>query len=495
MPPLAAPFIAPPQPVAAPVEIGLMTKPVRWQYRPAMKLAWMLVVAAAACTRPNPAVCCLDQADCDEVGISEVRDCSAGLACVEHQCVVPSCAMTGCEVAAPVCNLTTDVCEGCTDSSECSRFPDANVCDTMSGGCVECVAASDCPAEKPVCDANVCRACTLDTDCASGACGDDGACLSEDAVVYLDPGGNDAGSCTRGTPCRTLNYGVSQTSPTRMHLVLAPGGYIENNTSITAQSTTADRIAIHGHGASVTSNGVEAGVLLMSLAATLKDLEIVVTGNGTALTFSVSAFVLERVRISGANVALDLSSSVNARDLVIDDCSTGISLQTSAQLTLDRSTISNTARGINAVGLGTNVQITNLLMYGGNLLALDLTKATGTLASSTIADSGTDSGTGPRAIACSSAVTIRSSVVWAPGTVTRVAVEGCNLVSSIIGPTPVPGAMNVDPGFVDPAARNYHLAANSPARDAVDSGPSWDFEGDIRPQGIRYDIGADEAGP
>ena len=54
-------------------------------------LCWLgLVVVTAACTRPNPAVCCLDQADCNEVGISDPRACSAGLACVDHECVVPS---------------------------------------------------------------------------------------------------------------------------------------------------------------------------------------------------------------------------------------------------------------------------------------------------------------------------------------------------------------------------------------------------------------------
>ena len=110
------------QQTAAAVENRPMTASYRWQYRSAMKLTWLLVVAAVGCTRPNPAVCCLDPADCKEVGISEVRGCNAGLACVEHQCVVPSCAMAGCEATAPVCNVTTDVCEGCADSSECDRF-------------------------------------------------------------------------------------------------------------------------------------------------------------------------------------------------------------------------------------------------------------------------------------------------------------------------------------------------------------------------------------
>ena len=87
-----------------------------------MKLFCVVVLAGLhfACTKPNPAVCCLDATDCEAAGIPEVRDCAAGLACVAHECVVPSCSTQGCAASAPVCNITTDVCEGCTDSSECA---------------------------------------------------------------------------------------------------------------------------------------------------------------------------------------------------------------------------------------------------------------------------------------------------------------------------------------------------------------------------------------
>jgi hypothetical protein len=67
------------------------------------------------------------------------------------------------------------------------------------------------------------------------------------------------------------------------------------------------------------------------------------------------------------------------------------------------------------------------------------------------------------------------------------------LSGDIVGPYAVAGSSNADPRFVDEANGNYHLGAGSPARDAVDSGPATDFEGDTRPQGPRFDIGADEA--
>ena len=54
--------------------------------------------------------------------------------------------------------------------------------------------------------------------------------------------------------------------------------------------------------------------------------------------------------------------------------------------------------------------------------------------------------------------------------------------------------MTVDPLFVDAANGDYHLQSNSPCIDAGIStnAPSTDFEGNIRPQGIGYDIGAYE---
>jgi len=50
-----------------------------------------------------------------------------------------------------------------------------------------------------------------------------------------------------------------------------------------------------------------------------------------------------------------------------------------------------------------------------------------------------------------------------------------------------------DPAFINPDARNYHIAVTSPARDAgIDAGVTDDVDGDSRPSGPGYDIGADE---
>jgi len=53
-----------------------------------------------------------------------------------------------------------------------------------------------------------------------------------------------------------------------------------------------------------------------------------------------------------------------------------------------------------------------------------------------------------------------------------------------------------DPHFLSAAAGNYHLAASSPAIDVgFDSGVATDIDGEPRPMGAGYDLGADERGP
>jgi hypothetical protein len=61
--------------------------------------------------------------------------------------------------------------------------------------------------------------------------------------------------------------------------------------------------------------------------------------------------------------------------------------------------------------------------------------------------------------------------------------------------TIVSGTVNVydDPAFVDPSAGDYHLGPSSAAIDAgIDAGISTDIDGDPRPLGPGFDIGADE---
>jgi len=458
----------------------------------------VLAPTAACTTTKAPGVCCIGAEDCARLGLTEDRPCPQGQACADFQCTVAACSTQGCAAEAPVCDVAADVCTGCTASADCSRFADTDVCSIETGACVECLAPADCAAAaEPVCDNGACRGCRLDAECPSGACGDDGACVSEAEIVYLSPTGTDAGTCTRGVPCRGLTFAADQTFASRNHLVMAPGTYDYglNPQFLDASTTAAPQVFVHGSGSSISTTS-DAALLTISVNATLRDLDLI--GGGSVLRLDgTSPIVLERIRVRDSIfVGIRVGAPVTMRDVRIEMAGTGISLVNSGRLILDRGVIRGGVTAIESLGFGTSVEIANLMVFGTSDVALDLAMSSGgTIESTTIADSGTDAGSGPRAFRCPPAgLTIRSSIIWAPGTITRPPIDNtCTLVSTIAGPVAVPGATNSDPRFVEPAANDYHLSANSPARDAIDTGPSIDFEGDPRPRGARFDIGADES--
>lgn len=58
-------------------------------------------------------------------------------------------------------------------------------------------------------------------------------------------------------------------------------------------------------------------------------------------------------------------------------------------------------------------------------------------------------------------------------------------------------SLNGKPAFVNPASGDYHILFGSAAMDrGIDAGMTTDIDGEARPHGNGYDIGADEyAGP
>jgi len=255
-------------------------------------------------------------------------------------------------------------------------------------------------------------------------------------------------------------------------------------TGIAPVNTTAAAVFIHGHEAKLVNTDEVS--LSVNIQATIKDLDI---ENTSGLALSVEQAVLERIRIR-ASGGLQSSGSVTARDISIEV--TGYAaISNSGTLILDRGVIVGGTFGIRGGG---RVDLTNLLVYGTSDTALDLQNVVGSVSFTTVADSGAAStvGGGIRCPVTANVLTVRSSIFWTSGS-HPAATGACSFLSTIAGPMGVIGAMNVNPLFVDAANRNYRLGDASPARDMVDVGPPMDYEGDARPKGPRFDIGADES--
>jgi hypothetical protein len=346
----------------------------------------------------------------------------------------------------------------------------------------------DCrDAARPICDASACRGCKVDSECPSGACGDDGVCAAEVNVVYLAANGVDIGTCTRSAPCKGVKFGLSKTSASRNHVVLAPGTYTEQQIAISSSTTSALSLAIHGGGATLSSDqGDGQEMFAVSLPASIRDLEIVFGPFGSGITVNETA-VLERLNIR-APTGILVRGPATVRDVFVDATLTGIAVQNSV-LTLDRATLKGGSKGITAAS-GATVEVSNTLVFGTSNIGIDLASDSGgSISFVTIVDTGTSSTT-VAGLSCSAAsFPVHSTIVWTPGS-TRPAATPCGFVSTIAGPVGAIGATNIDPLFVGQG--DYHLDTASPARDMVDEGPEFDFEGDPRPNGARFDIGADE---
>src|SRR5690606_37959804 len=125
--------------------------------------------------------------------------------------------------------------------------------------------------------------------------------------------------------------------------------------------------------------------------------------------------------------------------------------------------------------------------HGTSVTPLSLGQATGTVRFVTIANTG-GSSANAAGIECAGAVRVEASIVWTPGS-TNPAIVGCVLDNVIAGPVSQLDARNTDPGFRNLDVNDFHLEPTSPAIDAADDGPLHDFEGDVRPQGARWDLG------
>jgi hypothetical protein len=345
---------------------------------------------------------------------------------------------SGCAGTTPFCR--DGACVSCSDTNDgdaaCLGLdPDAPIC--ADGACVQCTAEElgICSGTVPVCDVatNTCVGCSAHAQCPASACHlDEGSCLPEDRVWYVDGDADDCGTAdgSVASPWCTIASALELVGPSSrgtLRIVPTAAPYAE------AIAIEDDRV-----------------VALMSAEPGLPELD---ASGASTLTVDGATVLVQRLRLLG---------NTGAPAVSLDD----------AMVWIDRSeVVLNQGGGITASGSTMLHLRGSVIGAGGTGLAdrqaLLVDGASFDVVASTIA--GND-GSGFASVRCIGGGTgsIRASVVVgldAPS----ISCAGIDVDASAID-TDLPGDnLVVDDfdaaWFIDPAAGDFHLAPGTPFTD------------------------------
>jgi hypothetical protein len=425
---------------------------------------------ASGCTKRNPDLCCETDAECTTIGFSSHAPCDLGV-CVHNECTT-----------------TTGTCDG---DEDCGGATPACV----AGTCSVCATSATCPAISPVCDmtSHDCRTCAADSECDSGACDlAAGTCVDQAEILYASPVGTAADLCTSTMPC-SLRHAAELANPARSYIVLRPGRHTSGATFSAQQATIAGNNAIID-ATDTFSSSIE---ILAGSTITMRDLTIDEhSPNPDPDTSSVidvqqSTLIVENMLSNTEHIY-----AIDADVLTINHSNlTGYTLRTSKRLVAD-SCLFHT-RGPATTG---SVELTNSIIISDAALPALSMASHDPLHSSSITNNSFIGGS----IICYSddanAVRLLDSNILYNMSSIQHPIQ-CAYQNNLVMPeADIGDATHVtgDPHFVDMSHDNFHLSAGSPAIDAADPTlPSngHDFDGTLRPQGLRADIGAFEYVP
>lgn len=462
-----------------------------------------MVALCFGCEHATPFYCCTDLETCREAGgTSAVVPCSDpartfcdnsasfgddGRTCIAEPGNGACDDVTDCTTPElPRCELAgAQVCSGCEVESDCTPFADRTRCNLDSGVCVECLAATDCPTDRPNCGSDgQCRGCLVHNDCSSQLCNaDTGACVPEDQVIYVGQGGTGT-ACTRTTPCGSFAIAIAQVTGPRTSIHVSSGTYTER----VVIDNKSFYLASEGGGLRPPSDSD--GTLLSITGASRVELDgLDVLGSATTASNGISC--------AGAMVALTL------RDVTVEDHGAiGIDSD-GCRLTVLGSTIARNRQGGISQRAGELVVRNSFLHHnGGAASSIGGLSAKLPLAISVEFNSFVDNlalATSAAAIQCDTPapVTLKNNLAVGDAPI-QLSLGTCGYAYTLSNQlVDGPGNLNVAPAFVDAGDDDYHLVPNSPGIDAADplATEPFDFDRDERPQGPRRDIGADEVTP
>jgi hypothetical protein len=315
--------------------------------------------------------------------------------------------------------------------------------------------------------------CVTQAECPTSVCLPDGSCAADDDVAWLDGTGTSNMACTMAQPCTRVADALATNRP-----------YWRVRGTITQLSQITRDVTIFTEPGGTFSGG---GILYVSAALTAYDLTLDTTC-----------------------VQIMASGSATLERVTVEACS-GYGISAVGALTLDRSTIRGNRNGgviLPASGIGGNVAqftITNNFIVGNNPtlvsnyggVAINATSiaAGSRLELNTIAENVAKSSTaGSGGVTCDFASFTASGNLIVHNIAGSETAANANTSGQCVHAASIIQTTTAGIGFVDPAAGNYHLTAGSPAIDyaSLTSTVTDDVDGESRPNGAGYDVGADE---
>jgi hypothetical protein len=369
----------------------------------------------------------------------------------------------------------------CSVDSECPASAAHCLLEGGTGMCVECRDDSDCALSCDP-DSRTCRTCVEHADCAaSNACMPEGACGTDDTIIYVAPGGDDQGTCVKAAPCGTVAYALTQVSTSRYHIKLT--GALNETVVIAAK-----RVVLLAD-PNTTLSGADPTIKIQQGTVSIYDLEIPCAPNG-------------------AGIKSEMGSTTFVRDVYVHGCGgKGAAIEAKGGfISIARSRVSESSTGAISTDGNAVFAITNTMVYRNGTPAT--TRSAVTIGATTM---GVNNRFEHNTI-------VHNQVKFAVTVAGGVSCTATNLLEMphniIAGNTTTTGANNNTAGacdfgksriaddagefaFVSAAPPyDYHLTATSTAIDTIEfSTVADDIDSEFRPLGVRRDHGADEYKP